>query len=137
MTSFSGHPDCDPAHDPAGLHQQSGRQAGGSCQGSLNICFHFRYFLILATVGHLSLLPLLFTEPELLSKLLLLASYSLVLAITLYRQTDMLGVFSKGGRQGYIRSERKSKVNKSIPFVKGLFHAKFLILHLGLVFERI
>lgn len=49
-----------------------------------------RYFLILATVGHLSLLPLLFTGPELLSKLLLLASYSLVLAITLYRHSAPL-----------------------------------------------
>ena len=37
-----------------------------------------RYFLILATVGHLSLLPLLFTAQELPSKLLLLASYSLL-----------------------------------------------------------
>ena len=58
---------------------------------------HFRYFLILASAGHLSLLPLLFTGPELLSKLLLLASYSLLLAITLYRQTDMLGAVSKRG----------------------------------------
>ena len=44
-----------------------------------------RYFLILATVGHLSLLPLLFTAQELPSKLLLLASYSLLLAATLHR----------------------------------------------------
>ena len=44
-------------------------------------------------MGHLSLLPLLFTGPELLSKLLLLISYSLMLSITLYRETHMLRAF--------------------------------------------
>ena len=91
IISRAGHPDSDPAHDAAGLHQQSGRQVGRLC---LVLClllpYHCRYFLILASVGHLSLLPLLFTGPEILSKLLLLVSYSLLLALTLYRQ-DMLG----------------------------------------------
>ena len=49
-----------------------------------------RYFLILATVGHTSLLPLLFTAQELPSKLLLLTSYSLVLALTLHRHSAPL-----------------------------------------------
>ena len=100
--SFSGHPHCDPAHDTVGLYQQSGCQVGGSSPGFLNnlskyLSSHFRYFLILATVGHLSLLPLLFTGPELLSKLLLLTSYSLLLVTTLYRETHMLRALIKEG----------------------------------------
>ena len=107
--SFSGHPHCDPAHDTVGLYQQSGCQVGGSSPGFLNnlskyLSSHFRYFLILATVGHLSLLPLLFTGPELVSKLLLLISYSLLLVTTLYRESHMLRALREGCD--------KTKVNK-------------------------
>jgi alpha-1,3-glucosyltransferase len=49
-----------------------------------------RYFLTLTSAGHLSLLPLLFTGPELPSKLLLHTSYSLALATTLHRHSAPL-----------------------------------------------
>ena len=55
-------------------------------------------------MGHLSLLPLLFTGPELVSKLLLLISYSLLLVTTLYRETHMLRSLREGCD--------KTKVNK-------------------------
>ena len=42
-----------------------------------------RYFLIISTVGHVSLLPLLFTKLEIASKLLLHICYSLLLVKTL------------------------------------------------------
>ena len=42
-----------------------------------------RYFLIISTVGHVSLLPLLFTKLEIASKLLLHLCYTLLLAKTL------------------------------------------------------
>ena len=42
-----------------------------------------RYHVLVSTLGHVSLLPLLFTLPELVTKLLLLAVTQLLLATTL------------------------------------------------------
>ena len=84
-----GHPDCDPPNDTLGLHQQTGCEVCDVFGDYSVYSPHSRYFLTLTSAGHLSLLPLLFTGPELPSKLLLHTSYSLALATTLHRE-DML-----------------------------------------------
>ena len=82
-----GDPGGHPAPHPAGRGQQV------ACQHLIPIVFSTitclpgrtdaRYHVLVSTLGHVSLLPLLFTLPELVSKLLLLAVTQLLLATTL------------------------------------------------------